>query len=265
MATQYPATGRTAGEEGSITNQGRYLTFVESDLTHPTHTGGLAVKGDPVNVGNIVGVVSSASPAASTDLVTVDTEGIWYLNVVASNGSGVSNVALGDDLYIASGVISKIATGIPFGKAMGTLTGSATAALCAVKVHMPMPEGTMVGTNFTISIPIAAADVTANKLVFVAPAACKVLSGYEAHTTVAGQACTLNLEKCNTGEAAGAGDLFMASAWDLTATANTPVAKNSTLDAKASLVAGDMIRLNKASGTATSYADGVVTLLMQWL
>jgi hypothetical protein len=248
-----------------VTNEGRYLTVLESDLTHPVHSDGFADKGDPVNIGNIVGVVCSESPTAATDLVTVDTEGLYYLNVVASDGNGTSNVAVGEDLYIATGVVSKIATGIPFGKALTALTGSASAAVCLVKVHMPIPEGTMVGTNFTISVPIAAADITANKLIFVAPAACKVLKAYEAHTTVAGQAGTLQLEKCNTGEAATAGDNFMASAWDLTSTANTPVEKDSTLDAKASLVAGDMIRLNKASGAATSYADGVVTLLMQWL
>ena len=135
MTTQYPATSRTAGEEGSITDQGRYLTFVEGDLTHPTHSDGFADKGDPVNIGNIVGVVCSDSAEAATDLVTVDTEGVWYLNVVASDEAGTSAVAEGNQLYINTGVISKKASGIPFGKALSTLSGSATAAVAAVKVH----------------------------------------------------------------------------------------------------------------------------------
>ena len=145
----YTATGRTAGEAGSVTNEGRYLTVLESDLTHPVHADGFADKGDPVNIGNIVGVVCSESATAATDLMTVDTEGLYYLNVVASDGSGTSNVVVGDDLYLATGVVSKIATGIPFGKALTALAGSATAAVALVKVHMPIPEGTMVGTNFT--------------------------------------------------------------------------------------------------------------------
>jgi hypothetical protein len=266
MATQYPATSRIAGEEGSITDQGRYLTFVESDLIHPTHTDGLADKGDPVNIGNIVGVVSSSSPTATTDLVTVDTEGIWYSNVVASNGSGTSAVALGDDLYIATGIISKIATGIPFGKAMGALSGSATAALCAVKVHMPVPEGTMVGTNFQASYgPFAAAQITAANMFFVAPAACKVLSASFSHTTVAGQAGTMQVEKCTSGEAAGAGDAILAAALNLVGTTLVPETVASTLNAAASMAAGDVLRLKLASGADASFADGALTLLMQWL
>jgi len=262
---EYSATYKTAGEEGSSTYEGRHLSFIESDLTHISRTGQLVVKGDPVNIGNIVGVALK-SAAAATDIIAIDTEGIWYLNVIASDGSGVSDVVVGNDLYVATGVVSKIATGIPYGKALSPLAGSATPAVAAVKVHMPVPESTMLGTTFALSTgTIAAADVTANAIFFIAPANCKVLSGYEAHTTVAGQAGTLQIEKCNTGEAATTGDPIMATAWDLTSTANTPVAKASTLDAAASLIAGDMLRLNKASGAATSYADGNVTLLMEWI
>lgn len=266
MTTNYPSTGRAAGEEGSITKEGRYLTFMESDLTHPARSGGLAKKGDPVNIGNIVGVVSSSDATAATDLMTIDTEGLWYLNVVASNGSGVSAASLGDDLYIATGVVSKIATGIPFGKAMGALSGSAVAAVCAVKVHMPMPEGTMVGTNFQASYgPFAAAQITAANMFFVAPAACKVLSASFSHTTVAGQAGTMQVEKCTSGEAAGAGDAILAPALNLVGTTLVPETVASTLNAAASMAAGDVLRLKLASGADDSFADGALTLLMQWL
>jgi len=261
---EYSATGRTAGEEGSSTYEGRHLSFIESDLTHKTgNTGGLVYKGDPVNIGNIVGVAFKGA-AAATDIIAIDTEGIWYLNVVASDGSGTSNIVVGDDLYIATGIVSKIATGIPFGKALSPLTGSATAAVAAVKVHMPVPESTMLGTKFNVTYPnFAAADMA--KMFFTAPASCKCLSAEFNHTTVAGQAGTFTVEKCNTGEAAGAGDVILASAFDAVGTTLVPQSKTSTLDAAASMVTGDTLRLKLASGAVTSLADATLTLLMEWI
>jgi predicted RecA/RadA family phage recombinase len=135
----YSATGHSAGEESSSTYEGRHLTFEESLLTHPVHTDGFVDKGDPVNVGDIVGVAFTGADAA-TDQVAIDTEGVWFLNVVASDDTGTSAVALGDQLYINTGVISKRASGIPFGKAMSLLTGSASAAVAAVKVHCEMRD-----------------------------------------------------------------------------------------------------------------------------
>lgn len=127
-------TGRAVGEELSSTYEGRHLSFYESELTHPARTGGFVNKGDPVNVGDIVGVAFGTA-TASTDLIAIDTEGCWVLNVVASDDNGTSAVAAGDQLFINTGVVSKKSSGIPFGKALSVLTGSATAAACAVKVH----------------------------------------------------------------------------------------------------------------------------------
>lgn len=131
---KYSATGHSAGEQCSSTGEGRHLAFEESLLTHPVHGDGFVDAKDPVNVGDIVGVAFT-SAAAATDQIAIDTEGIWFLNVVASDGSGTSAVALGDQLYIDTGVVSKIATGVPFGKALSILSGSASAAVAAVKVH----------------------------------------------------------------------------------------------------------------------------------
>jgi hypothetical protein len=80
------------------------------------------------------------SAAAATDVISIDTEGIWYLNVVASDDTGVSAVDEGDVIYInlTTCVLSKIknmATQRVFGYSLGDLTGSAVAAVCAVKVH----------------------------------------------------------------------------------------------------------------------------------
>lgn len=120
------------------------------------------------------------------------------------------------------------------------------------------------GTRFTVSYPqVSATDVA--KTFFVATAPCKLISAYERHVTVAGQAGTLTIEKLNTGEAPSAGDVLLASAWDLTSTANTPVSKAGVTSGVESLVAGDSLCLKIASGSATSYALGTITVEMEWL
>ncbi len=131
---RYDPTGRSAGQECSSTYEGRHLTILESLLTHPVHADGLVDKGDPVNFGDHVGV-ALISAAAATDQISLDTEGIWFLNVVASDDNGTVNILAGDELYINTGVISRRASGIPFGKALAPLNGSVTAAVCPVKVH----------------------------------------------------------------------------------------------------------------------------------
>lgn len=126
-------------------------------------------------------------------------------------------------------------------------------------------NGTFIkGQRFEVTYSqVAAADVA--KTFFIAPASCKVISAYERHVTVAGQAGTLQIEKLNTGEAPGAGDVVLASAFDLTSTANTPVNKAALTTAAASLVAGDALCLKLASGAATSYALGTITVVMEWM
>lgn len=124
--------------------------------------------------------------------------------------------------------------------------------------------GAIVGSRFVVTYPdVAAADVA--KTFFIAPAACKVVSAYERHVTVAGQAGTLTIEKLTTGEAPSAGDVVLAAAWDLTSTANTPVSKTALTTAVATLAAGDALCLKLASGAATSYALGTISVLMEYV
>jgi len=139
MPALYLATGKTAGEECSSTYEGRHITLEESYLTHPYHADGFVDKGDPCNVGDIVGVAFN-SAAAATDYIALDTEGIWFLNIIASDDVGTSAVAPGDELYINTGVVSKRASGIPFGKALCTLTGSVSNQVGAVKVHCELRD-----------------------------------------------------------------------------------------------------------------------------
>lgn len=120
------------------------------------------------------------------------------------------------------------------------------------------------GSRFTVQYPqVAAADVA--KTFFVAPAACKMVLAYERHVTVAGQAGTLQIEKLTSGTAIGSGDLTLATAFDLTSTTNVPVTKAAVTTALATLAAGDALCLKLASGAATSYALGTITVLMEWV
>jgi hypothetical protein len=120
------------------------------------------------------------------------------------------------------------------------------------------------GQRFQVTFPnIAAADVA--KAFFIAPAACKLLSAYEVHGTVCDAADTLQIEKCTSGEDAGAGDELLAAAFTLNSTKDTPVTKAAVTTAAASLAAGDCLMLKFKTGDGTNYAEGCVTCTMEWL
>lgn len=148
--TAYPITGRTAGEEGSSTYEGRHLTIVESELVHPYAADGFVNKGDPVLHGaNVVGVAFKDA-AAATDMIAIDSEGIWYLNVLGSISDATSDgiahaLGYGDpvyikrtpgtDVYILSGQSDPSAWAF-FGYVLGAVTSSLTVpTVVAVKVH----------------------------------------------------------------------------------------------------------------------------------
>jgi len=134
----YDATGMVAGTECSSTGEGRHDTFEESVLTHPTHADGLVDGGDPVVVGDSVGVAFKGA-AAVTDLISIDQEGKWWLSCVAVDDLGNSAIARGDRIYInrTTCVLSKIsnpATQLFFGIAKGILA-TGTTGVVAVQVH----------------------------------------------------------------------------------------------------------------------------------
>ena len=149
MPALYLATDHSAGDEASSTYEGRHITVEESYLAHAYHADGLVDKGDPCIIGeNIVGVALN-SAAAATDLIAIDTEGIWYLNVVGSVSDGTSDgiakaLVPGDVVYIeqtpGSGV-NLSGESDPnrfkqFGYLLGNVSAHVTnATLVAVKVH----------------------------------------------------------------------------------------------------------------------------------
>ncbi len=130
--------GGTAGSQVSSTYEGRHLVILESDLVHPTRTGELCTKGDPVVCGNIVGVALNTADAA-TDYVEIDTEGIWNLTVVGACSGGNTAIVMGDPIYINSTTAvlnhdGTTGTTKTFGYALGPVTSGASTVI-AVKVH----------------------------------------------------------------------------------------------------------------------------------
>jgi len=146
-------TAGDAGDEVSSTYEGRHLTFTESQLTHPSHPAdGFVNKGDPVLCGeNIVGV-AFISAAADTDLISIDTEGIWQLSVVATNEDDDIAVAVGDELFInkTTCIISKNPnknTHQRFGYALYAI-GAGETDVIPVKVHFDPDDATeLVGVS----------------------------------------------------------------------------------------------------------------------
>lgn len=153
MPAKYLATGKTAGDECSSTYEGRYLTFEENLLVHPYHSAdGFVDKGDPVLVGDEIVGVAMDSAAAATDMITIDTEGIFYLNVFGCISDGTVNgaahvLAAGDPVFIkrVPSTDTNILSGQSdpqnyrrFGYLLGDVTAdleAGTPDLVAVKVH----------------------------------------------------------------------------------------------------------------------------------
>ncbi len=88
--------------------------------------------GDPVAVGQIVGVALNDADASGGTVVI--TRGVFRLPVKGNDGTADVDVAVGDQLYIKDGVISKDSSGVPFGYALGTVAAGATTEI-EVKVN----------------------------------------------------------------------------------------------------------------------------------
>jgi len=110
---------------------GRVLTLLDSQVVKPTHTDGFAHNGDPVVAGTLVGVVQDDALVVG-GTVDVLTQGVFNLSVLAKHAGAVNDaVAVGDQLYIdaTTAVISKDATDVPFGKALGAVGAGLTATI----------------------------------------------------------------------------------------------------------------------------------------
>ena len=137
----YAAEG-TLGDQVSSTYEGRHVTLLASEINHGNVLT-VVTKGYPVIFGTVAGNhgvgIALNTEVAGTDLIAIDTEGIWDVSVVATDDVAGSLVTGGDPLYIntTTAVVSKIrnlVTQIPFGYALGQVASGATAVI-AVKVH----------------------------------------------------------------------------------------------------------------------------------
>ena len=129
--------GLTTGTQVSSTYEGRHITATAAELNHGNVLG-VVTKGYPVifgiNAATAHGVgVAFNTEVAGTDLIAVDTEGIWNLTVTATDDAAGAGgvVRAGDPLYIntATARISKsrpLVTQIPFGYALGGLAQDVT-------------------------------------------------------------------------------------------------------------------------------------------
>lgn len=198
--------------------------------------------------------------------------------------ASVTLTALNDKKVLApvSGGWSVIDNTDDVGASIVTLTGTQTltnktltspkinenVALISTSTELNLLAGYAIRGRFVDGIflvtlnNIAAADV--GKPFFVAPAGCRLVSAYETHVTVCDAADTLTIEKCNTGEAPGAGDVCLATAFTMNSTANTPVLNFATDDGKEILEAGDSLMLKFASGDGTNYAGACITCVFKW-
>jgi len=131
--TQHYQAGLRAGREISPapSQGGSKLILPEASLVGPNAVPEL---GDPVYVGQISGIVVQP-PSASGQRCIVQTTGVWSMTVLAQDGEGNENIALGASLFLGSdGVISLDDTGVLFGYALNEKTGSATPSTICLKL-----------------------------------------------------------------------------------------------------------------------------------
>ncbi|OGO03994.1 MAG: hypothetical protein A2Y91_03445 [Chloroflexi bacterium RBG_13_54_8] len=129
-----------AGEQISSHGEGRTVNIQEGYLQHPAHADGLVDKGDPVAFFDGCGVAMKSALAA-TDIIPVDTEGIWKLNVENTGLNTFGTITVGQVLFIdaAGRVYDDWQTSYTiFGYALEAIDTVRT-DLIAVKVHWQWP------------------------------------------------------------------------------------------------------------------------------
>jgi hypothetical protein len=111
-----------------VQSRGRYLTL-------GTATG--LTSGTPYCVGQISGVIQSDVGTVSPYTGVLDTEGVYTLLVDGIDGDGNSAVAVGDIIYWVTAntpKLSKVATGVRFGYALGAVSSGVHTTSIPVKL-----------------------------------------------------------------------------------------------------------------------------------
>lgn len=99
--------------------RGINIGITESLLVHPSHTDGLVDTSDPVVVGRLVGVANT-SAVASTDKITITTEGVFALSVTSVH----NGIGFGETVFIdpSTGVLSDDLSDVPYGVSVDETT-----------------------------------------------------------------------------------------------------------------------------------------------
>jgi len=153
----YPAADVCAiGDEISSTYEGRHVVLYGDNLEHGSQVS-YVTKGYGVWFGeHAVGMPFTTQTAAlGNPLMSIDTEGIWCVDVSGTNDAGDSAVTPGQQLYIntTTGAVSKVsdgATQICFGYALGNVTSGAIERI-AVKVHFDPSLDNAKRTYYTVT------------------------------------------------------------------------------------------------------------------
>jgi len=127
------------GDEVSSTGQGRHVNIQEGWLIHPPGSG-LVQKGNPVAFFDGVGVALKTAKAI-TDVIPVDTEGIWRVSVTNTGLNNFGTITVGQVLFIDSSglVYDDWQTSFAiFGYALQPIDSVRTEVI-AVKVHWMYP------------------------------------------------------------------------------------------------------------------------------
>lgn len=111
------------------------------------------VSGDPVVLGTMGGGVALTDYDSATGKATVDFEGVYDLEVVATNDSGNSAVAAGDEIYYTAGVLSKDSSGVFFGWALEAIDSAGTET---IMVRL----GQSAGGGSALSAPFMSGELT---------------------------------------------------------------------------------------------------------
>lgn len=104
-----------------VKDNSRYLSEVAA--TDPA----TPASGDPVVIGNIpaVALVDEGDGGNASGNITADLGGVWEMSVVGASGA----IAVGDILYLNSGVLTNGTAGVRWGYALGEVGNGATATI----------------------------------------------------------------------------------------------------------------------------------------
>ena len=124
-----------------IKEQGRKLSLT---ATHPTSPS----SGDPVRIGNLIGVALTDERTAGD--TTVDLEGVYDLSVKGEDDDGNSAVAVGDKLYYVDADV---------GDGTGFLNKKVTGFFAGIALEV-VPTGTTVTINVRVGSAIGLGDAS---------------------------------------------------------------------------------------------------------